>query len=185
MPLDDAALRELYVRFGFAVHRRCRRLLGSDAEADDALQEVFVRARRYGDGYRGDAPLAWLYRIADRHCLTKLGERRRRAGDEETARALERLAEAPADRDAERTWLVGEVLTRVKPRVREVAVLYWVDEMTQDEVAEATGYSRKTVKEKLAEFLAAARALLDVEGSSRPERPRRDASEPRTTEERG
>lgn len=160
MPIDDAELRDLYVRFGFAVHRRCLRLLGSEAEADDAIQEVFMRARRYGDGFRGDAPLAWLSRIADRHCLTKLGERRRTAGEEESARALEELARAPADGDAERTWLVGEVLTRVKPRVREVAVLYWVDELTQDEVARATGYSRKTVKEKLAEFLGVARTLL-------------------------
>ena len=53
------------------------KLLGSPSDADDALHEVFVRVHRYGDSYRGEAPLAWLYRIADRQCFELLQKRKR------------------------------------------------------------------------------------------------------------
>jgi RNA polymerase sigma-70 factor (ECF subfamily) len=47
--------------------------------------------------------------------------------------------------------------------VQEVAVLYYVDEMTQEEVADAVGCSRKSVRSRLAEFLRTARQVLGSE----------------------
>jgi len=160
MPLSLEKLEELYSLYGFAVHRRCLRLLGSSSDADDALHEVFVRVHRYGDTYRGEAPLPWLYRIADRHCFELLQKRRRSAGPEDRARALDNRERTATEESPERVRLVAQVLAACRESVREVAVLYYVDEMTQDEVAAAAGCSRKTVKERLARFLETARALL-------------------------
>jgi RNA polymerase sigma factor (sigma-70 family) len=170
--MDRADIAELYERYGYAVHRRCWRLLGSEAEADDALQEVFVRVMRYGAGFVGDAPLPWLYRIADRHCFDRLRARKRREQPDETerivatldrAQAAERgsLGGGPGGGDGRETLqAVARALSACREAVQQAAILYYVDEMTQDEVASAVGVSRKTVRERLASFVDTAREVL-------------------------
>ena len=62
-----------------ALTGHCYRMLGSIAEADDAVQETMIRAWRNLDSFEGRASLrTWLYRIATRVCLDALQERTRR-----------------------------------------------------------------------------------------------------------
>lgn len=66
-------------------HRRelvgyCYRMLGSGYEAEDAVQEVMLRALRAGDRFEGRSSLrSWLFRIATNVCLDMLRGRKRRA----------------------------------------------------------------------------------------------------------
>jgi RNA polymerase sigma-70 factor (ECF subfamily) len=66
MPADFAAL---YTAHAQPIFYLALRLLGDPAQAEDATHDVFVKAFRKLDGFRGDAEVrTWLYRIALNHC---------------------------------------------------------------------------------------------------------------------
>jgi len=79
------------------IHRRelqlhCYRMLGSVLDAEDVVQETFLRAWRGRHRYQCDAsPRTWLYRIATNTCLTALARRARRVLPEDVATAADEL----------------------------------------------------------------------------------------------
>ncbi|HET6282821.1 MAG TPA: sigma-70 family RNA polymerase sigma factor [Polyangia bacterium] len=141
---------QAYRQYGHLVLRRCQRILRGDGAAEDMLQEVFVRLWRYGDAFAAaDSRLLWLYRVADRCCFDQLSRRRTRVEV-----PLEEGAD-PADpargngQALEDREIVLGFLNRFDDRLKQVAVLHYVDELSQEEIAVATGWSRQTVFKKL------------------------------------
>jgi RNA polymerase sigma factor (sigma-70 family) len=155
---DPGLLSELYEKHAPAVYARCRYLLREDEGAKDALQEVFVRALRALPEFRAaSSPLTWILRIATHHCLNVLRAERAAWREE-----LLRMAEARVvGRDSpDRRELVRALLASAPLEAQEVAVLYYVDELTQQEIAEITHLSRPTVRKRLRLFLRSARGAL-------------------------
>jgi RNA polymerase sigma-70 factor, ECF subfamily len=143
---DDAWLEALYRRFGTLVFRRARRLLGDEQAALDATQEVFVRALQarpeLDEGERKRAAVSWFYVTTTNHCLNQLRDDRRRA-----RWAAERAELAP---DVEAPQLTAALLLKSLPDdVKALAVYYYLDEMSQAEIAAVIGTSQRTVSERL------------------------------------
>ena len=156
MTPDEVA--RLYERFGYAVLRRCRRLVRDEAAAEDLLQDVFVRVLRYGDRFRGDSALAWLHRIADRACLDRLERERPRAPRGGNGKPEETTGDGPLP-TPEAALLLAELLGQLPRSLRQVAILYYVDDMDQLEIATALDCSTMTVRRRLRALHQAAAAL--------------------------
>lgn len=125
--------------------------MANEADANDALQETFMRAHRHR---RDDVkqPLPWLYAIATRICFDALESRRRSSPTQ--SRVLTRLRDLWGADDAsansvEDSLCLGTALLALDETSRQMALLHWLDGFTQEEVAQKTGYSRKTVGAKL------------------------------------
>jgi RNA polymerase sigma factor (sigma-70 family) len=155
---DGGLLAALYARHAPAVFGRCRWLLRDDEAARDATQEVFARALRALPEFRAaSSPTTWLLRIATHHCLNEMRSVRARWREE-----VVRLAGLRQDDGLEpdRRELLRVLLRLAGREEQEMAVMYFVDELTQAEIAAATGRSLPTVRKRLRSFLGTARAAL-------------------------
>jgi RNA polymerase sigma-70 factor (ECF subfamily) len=157
-PSHAGLLAELYEKHAAAVYGRCRYLLRDDAEARDALQDVFVKVLHALPQFRAAAsPSTWILRISTHHCLNLM--RTKKAPWREQLKALQaerRQETEPPDRRE----LVRVLLAAAPAEAQEVAVLYFVDELTQGEIGQELGRSLPTVRKRLREFLSCARAAL-------------------------
>ncbi|MBV9109884.1 MAG: sigma-70 family RNA polymerase sigma factor [Gemmatimonadetes bacterium] len=173
---DDAAFRELVREQMPILLRVTRRLLRSEDEARDAVQDAFVAAFRGLDRFRGDSRLGtWLYRIAVNAALARL---RARAGADEVSlddwlprfvedgHATEPSAPWPEDVSAgaelaETRAQVRRSIDRLPETYRTVILLRDIEELSTDEAAEALGISPGAVKVRLHRARQALRTLLD------------------------
>ena len=105
---DEASFGRLVERHRRELHVHCYRMLGSFTDAEDLVQETFLRAWRHRNTFEGTAFRAWLYRIATNACLDAIRR------DERQLRALNSFAEVP--------WLQpypDRLLDEVAPRDAE------------------------------------------------------------------
>ena len=153
-----AAFAELVRRHHLQVLALSRSMLGDDAEADDAAQEVFLKAWRALGRFAGDSGFGtWLYRIASNHCLDLLRQRSRRRTEsldelvEGEGDALERvLGSSAGPSDAlEAADLGARVLASLPEEQRLALVLRETQGLRYDEIAQVMGCSVDSVKARL------------------------------------
>lgn len=141
---------EIYQRYGAVVYRRARRMLGNDHAASDACQEVFLRLFRSLPRFERAEPITWLYKVTTNHCLNLLRDEQRRR------RLLEaRVPIAPTVPAVD----LPALLAGFPEELQEIAVYYFVDEMSQDEIARLLGVSQRTVSNRLSAFRVLARTV--------------------------
>ena len=160
MDVGDAWIEDLYQRYGPAVLRRARTLLGDEPAAWDAVQEVFVRALQEGSRFRHEAsPMSWLYRITTNHCLNRLRDRGRRA---HLLREQLGGAPPPVRRMASYRSPCARSCASLPREVSEIAIYSYLDRMGHDEIAALLGLSPRTIRNRLREFQTRAQAALGL-----------------------
>ena len=166
---DVSAYEELVRRYQDIAGRTAYVITGTRADAQDAVQEAFVKAHRALGRFRTDSPFRpWLLRIVANEAIT-----RRRASTRAVTLAL-RAAEGRPPGDAapspdgaalerERQEEVLAAVRTLRPEDRLViAYRYWFD-MTEREMAEALGVRPGTVKSRLSRAVGKLREQMVAE----------------------
>jgi RNA polymerase sigma-70 factor (ECF subfamily) len=160
--IDRKEIEALYKKYGALVRRRARSILSDDHEAQDAMQEVFVRVIAAMAEFRGQSqPSTWLYRITTNLCLNRIRDSRRRRDrlTEAAEDGRQPLAPSQPPPPETRAALLG-VLRQVSDELAQVAVYYYVDDMDQAEIATILGVSRRTIGYRLDRFREQAQRVL-------------------------
>jgi RNA polymerase sigma-70 factor (ECF subfamily) len=143
-PLGRDGVERLYRLHGHVVLRRARLLLGSDPDAQEALQEVFAALLRDPGALRSlGSVVSWLYRATTHHCVNVL--RRRRTGARAVALHLAPLAPPAAAGRPDAAAEVRSVLALLPDEEGAALVYHHLDGMTYDEIAAQLGCSRRKV----------------------------------------
>jgi RNA polymerase sigma-70 factor (ECF subfamily) len=160
---DEGAFEQLVRRHTPRVWRLARSMLPDHFEAEEAVQDTFVKAYRALNSFRGEAAFGtWLIRICSRTCVDRL--RVRRAPSEALDQAT---VESPAQGPVEVRLLVEEALSRLPPEERAAFVLVHMLEFTREEAAVVSGVPASTMRDRVArarQRLAAALAEQEVGG---------------------
>ena len=171
---DEAAVRTITMRYNRRLFRIARSILRNDAEAEDVVQETYVRAFTGLDMFRGDAALGtWVTRIAMNDALGRL-RRRKPTVDWETYGENRQQAEiihfptSAAGTDPEKTMAQSQVravleqaIDQLPDSFRAVFVARIIEGMSVEETADLFGLRPETVKTRLHRARALLRAELD------------------------
>jgi RNA polymerase sigma-70 factor (ECF subfamily) len=162
---DIVAWRTLYDRYAQPVFRFVSALGVPPDEREDAAQDVFVAVYRGLRQFRGEAQLStWIYRIAARHA-SHLGRRRRVRSFLSILPWHETEPEPqpdPAEKASE-LRLLDRLLDKLSPKKRMVLVLFEIEGLGVNEIANVMGCPANTVWSRLrharAELVKAARRV--------------------------
>ncbi|MCA9688770.1 MAG: RNA polymerase sigma factor [Nannocystaceae bacterium] len=159
---DERSQRIFFDRFQGLVRAHLHRVLRNPSDVDDALQVVFTRAFAGIEGFKGQSSLStWLYRITANTARNVI---RSRARQERLSRAFrwvnlgrrDRLVESPVDERDD----VSRLLDALRPKLREVFVLYHHEGLNLREIAEVIDRPLSTVGDRLGRARKQLRALV-------------------------
>jgi RNA polymerase sigma-70 factor (ECF subfamily) len=155
---DRAALESLVARHKRPLYALCYGMLGHPEDAEDAVQETFLRAFRALPAFRGESSLrTWLHRIAVNHCLRWRARRPATEPWNEEQPLASRVSLSP-EAIALRQLRVREALATLRPRQRAVLLLKELEGWSMAEIGAALGWNDKRVENEL---YRARRALVE------------------------
>jgi RNA polymerase sigma-70 factor, ECF subfamily len=159
---DAGALEEVYDAYSGAVYRQALAILGSAADAEDVLQDVFLQLVRRPGTRAADVPIrdlkAYLLTAARHHACSAL-RRRRRCAPADDAEAVLSHPAAPSDGSSDRV-AVREALQSLPVAQRQVVILKVYEELTFEEIGRRVQASVNTVASRYRYALQKLRKVL-------------------------
>lgn len=158
--VDRTSFEQLYRLHAPGVQRRARAMLGSDADAWEVVQDVFLSLHARPEQFNGRSQLSsFLFTVTTHACLNRIRNRKTRQ-----RLLVTRAEEAPTPQpacalDPEALALLHDMLRRLPEPLASVALYYYVDDLSQEEIAVLVGCSRKHIGNLLERVADAARTL--------------------------
>jgi RNA polymerase sigma-70 factor (ECF subfamily) len=159
---DASAFTGLVERYERKIYRLAKHITQNDEDAEDVLQETFLKAYSNLDTFQGQSKFyTWLVRIAVNEALMKLRKRKsdrtvsldepQDTGEETVAREIAVWEGDPEQRysQEELREILERAIDSLKPSFRTVFVLRDIEELSTEETAESLGISVPAVKSRL------------------------------------
>jgi RNA polymerase sigma-70 factor (ECF subfamily) len=170
---DAAAFTELVNRYERKIYRLAKHITQNDEDAEDVLQDAFLKAYEHLDTFKGDSKFyTWIVRIAVNEALMRLRKRKSDrtvpldepvdTGEETVQREIAVWEDNPEQRysHAEMHDILDQAVQTLKPDFRTVFVLRDIEELSTEETAETLGISIPAVKSRLLRARLALREKL-------------------------
>ena len=170
---DATAFNELVRRYEGKIFRLAQHVTQNREDAEDVLQETFLKAYEHLDQFKGDSKFyTWLVRIAVNEALMKLRQRRGDrtvpldepldTGEETMAREIAVWGDNPEQQYSKEEMqnILSDAVDSLKPDFRTVFTLRDIEEMSTEETAEILGISIPAVKSRLLRARLALREKL-------------------------
>ncbi len=170
---DTSAFSELVSRYERKIFRLAKNITRHDEDAEDVLQEAFLKAYEHLDRFEGNSKFyTWLVRIAVNEALMKLRKRKTDKtvpldepvdlGEETMQREIAVWDNNPEQQYSgeEMRKILGDALDSLKPDFRTVFTLRDIEELSTEETAESLGITVAAVKSRLLRARLALREKL-------------------------
>jgi RNA polymerase sigma-70 factor (ECF subfamily) len=170
---DQNAFSELVNRYERKIYRLAKNITRNDEDAEDVLQDAFLKAYTHLDNFKGDSKFyTWIVRIAVNEALMRLRKRKTdrtvpldepvELGEETVAREIAVWEDNPEAQYSQEEWrrILDEAVESLKPDFRTVFVLRDIEELSTEETAETLGISVPAVKSRLLRARLALRERL-------------------------
>ena len=159
---DTSAFTELVERYQNKIFRLAKNITQNDEDAEDVLQETFLKAYSHLEGFQGQYKFyTWIVRIAVNEALMKLRKRKTGktvsldepadTGEDTVVREIAVWEDDPEQKYSreELRQILDEAIESLKPAFRTVFVLRDIEELSTEETAEALNISIPAVKSRL------------------------------------
>jgi RNA polymerase sigma-70 factor (ECF subfamily) len=170
---DQNAFAELVHRYERKIYRLAKNITRNDEDAEDVLQDAFLKAYTHLDNFKGDSKFyTWIVRIAVNEALMRLRKRKTdrsvpldepvELGEETVQREIAVWDDNPEQQYSQEEWrrILDEAVESLKPDFRTVFVLRDIEELSTEETAETLGISVPAVKSRLLRARLALRERL-------------------------
>jgi len=170
---DQNAFGELVNRYERKIYRLAKNITRNDEDAEDVLQDAFLKAYTHLDNFKGDSKFyTWIVRIAVNEALMRLRKRKTdrsvpldepvELGEETVQREIAVWEDNPEQQYSQEEWrrILDEAVESLKPDFRTVFVLRDIEELSTEETDETLGISVPAVKSRLLRARLALRERL-------------------------
>jgi RNA polymerase sigma-70 factor, ECF subfamily len=148
-----------------AAYNLARWITGNEHDAEDVVQESYLRALKFFDGFRGSNSRPWLLTIVRNTCFTWLRQNRFSELSTELDEKIHSLEKEPADPEsmllaAAQSEIVRRAIEELSPEFREVVILREMEGMSYKEIADIASIPVGTVMSRLARARSRLEGLL-------------------------
>ena len=146
------ACKQLYLQYADAMYNLCLRILQHQAEAEDALQEAFIKIFNNIHQYRNESSIgSWMKQIVTNTCLNVL-KKKKIAFDELKEDMSESKSHSDNDSESENNFTIEEIkkaLEELPQRYRVVFNLFVFEDYSHKQIADMLEISESTAKTQL------------------------------------
>ena len=137
---NDTAFNQLVLRYQEKIYWVVRRLLPDHDEADDVVQDIFVKVYRSLNSFKGDSSFyTWLYRIAMNLSLNEIRRKKTRRTFSLDENVVQHESKDPLPLEMmereERTQLIKDAIERLPEKQKKVFVLRYYEELPYEEIS--------------------------------------------------